>query len=78
MNSPHTASLFNALRALSQIVDIHSRSLFKNTGVTAPQLSILVGPGGSIAPARVGAVQAGASKHRHHQRHKLRGWKKTA
>ena len=42
MNSPHTAPLFNALRALSQIVDIHSRSLFKKTGVTAPQLSILV------------------------------------
>lgn len=42
MDSAHLATLYDTLRSISQHMDIHSRSLQKQVGVTAPQLSILM------------------------------------
>ena len=42
MDSTHLATLYDTLRSISQYMDIHSRSLQKQVGVTAPQLSILM------------------------------------
>lgn len=41
MNSTHLNALYDLLRSLTQYMDIHSRSLHKESGVTGPQLSIL-------------------------------------
>ena len=42
MDNAHLATLYDTLRSISQHMDIHSRSLQKQVGVTAPQLSILM------------------------------------
>jgi DNA-binding MarR family transcriptional regulator len=42
MDNAHLATLYDTLRSISQYMDIHSRSLHKQVGVTAPQLSILM------------------------------------
>jgi len=38
---PRLAQVYDSLRSITQLMDIHSRSLQKKAGVTAPQLSIL-------------------------------------
>ena len=42
MDSEHLATLYDTLRSIAQHMDIHSRFLQKQVGVTAPQLSILM------------------------------------
>lgn len=40
-NHPHLVQVYDALKSIMQMMDIHSRSLQKMVGVTAPWLSIL-------------------------------------
>lgn len=42
MDHAHLATLCDTLRSISQYMDIHSRSLHKQAGVTAPQLAIIM------------------------------------
>jgi len=42
MNNPHLNQLYDSLRSIIQMMDVHSRLLQKKIGVTAPQLSILI------------------------------------
>jgi DNA-binding MarR family transcriptional regulator len=42
MRIRHLSLLYDSLRSITHFMDIHSRSLQKQIGVTAPQLSILI------------------------------------
>jgi len=41
MDNAHLATLYDTLRSITQYMDIHSRTLQKQVGVTSPQLAIL-------------------------------------
>lgn len=42
MTDAYVGHLYRSLRAITQLMNIYSRALLKNAGVTGPQLSILV------------------------------------